>query len=690
MKKLTNLLALCLIAVISFSQTQQVPLEEIQKIANRNAEALWGNVSPGEPIAYYAPNDEIIAYRFNYAINQAFPDEIDLKQLCADGEMNCDRLKQWGNSQFGNILVSARTDLPVFLEYSNHLSPEYAFNGLICSQAKEQLGPDCSLKRIYYLNAANIWYFYSNDYKEIGIKPHPPFEVASLQSFNNMIAQVDFFIKSGDYTNQWNEYLNNSKQIPKGDVFIEYYEECCPYYDWSYGCTPTAAAMLLAYWDHKSMIYAANYGKFVDYHFERTDPLQGGQCDIDTHVPNLQEELAIAMNTNLSNGSTNPLNIAPGYEEVTNVINGYSFTIDYHMLPTFSLIKNEINYNRPIHTDIWKHSTCGIGYNNATEMVAVHDTWSSSYSWLTNAEVIGACVVNPGGPYGLGVELISPNGYQTYCGSGNGENLYAGDGYEINWEVDPDDYSYVRLQYNTSHGVGSWTNIVENTPNDGIFDWIIPAGISSDDCRLKIIVHSPTGDYWGADGSFGDFQISPGGSLEILNNDDMVHTTTDPDYYQFAHIFSSWCAVGVRPNVVGEHWSIGMYSDNTFTSEIAYAWDEYPVNFVVMDGSHTPSSYRGIKVKHWMGGTNNGSVEFDGGLETLNVGSNLNITWPLGDIVEMYDVYLEPGHYGFELDITSGSADLDIGLYSSSGTAEDGIVKDDGASSEKSGTGGDE
>ena len=57
------------------AQNQNIPLSEITEIANRNANALWGNVYPDEPIPYYSAQDEIIAYMFNYSIEKPFPGE---------------------------------------------------------------------------------------------------------------------------------------------------------------------------------------------------------------------------------------------------------------------------------------------------------------------------------------------------------------------------------------------------------------------------------------------------------------------------------------------------------------------------------------------------------------------------------------------------------------------------------------
>jgi hypothetical protein len=64
----------------SYSQFTEVPFNEVKNIADQNAAALWGNVYSAQPIAYYSANDELIGYRFNYAIGKPFPNEALLIQ----------------------------------------------------------------------------------------------------------------------------------------------------------------------------------------------------------------------------------------------------------------------------------------------------------------------------------------------------------------------------------------------------------------------------------------------------------------------------------------------------------------------------------------------------------------------------------------------------------------------------------
>ena len=372
MKKL--FLFVFIFTTVLYAQTAIVPLDKAQVIADRNAATLWGNVNPGEPIIYYSVDDNVVAYRFNYAINTQFLDKQSLINECNQGKLDNSRETQWGDGNYGNILMSARKDMPVNLEHGLGISSEYAYGAYLQEQAKTQLGSIYSLKKIYYVNGVNVWYHYTNGTKDIYIKPHPPAKVGNEQEFRSAADGFDFFCETDDYESEWEDYLERGRVMSRSESWIPYHDECCPFYDWSYGCSPTAAAMLVAYWDHRSMYSTSNYSKFVDYHFERNDPLSGGSCTIDSHCPNVMEELATAMSTNLGTGGTDRSNIAPGYNTVaTN--NGYTFSCSYNSGQTttwyFNKVISEINADRPLHISISGHSICGVGYDDV-DLEVIH------------------------------------------------------------------------------------------------------------------------------------------------------------------------------------------------------------------------------------------------------------------------------------------------------------------------------
>ena len=101
MKKL--FLLFFIFTTVLYAEVTTIPLDKAKIIADRNAATLWETVDPGEPIVYYSLDDNVVAYRFNYAINTKFPDKQTLINECKQGKLAGNRKVQWGNQNYGNI-----------------------------------------------------------------------------------------------------------------------------------------------------------------------------------------------------------------------------------------------------------------------------------------------------------------------------------------------------------------------------------------------------------------------------------------------------------------------------------------------------------------------------------------------------------------------------------------------------------
>ncbi len=671
MKKISALLAwIMLTGTCSFALTQNVSLDKIRSIADQKARNLWGDVQGSQPLAYYSSNDEVIGYRFTYAFSQPFPGRQSLLQQCDGYRLAGDSKLQWGIDRFGTLFISARTDMAVIQDYSKALSPEYAVGGMMEEKAREILGGSVTLKKAYYINFQNQWFCYTDGIADVYIKPFPKLVSATEAEFHQKVDALPFFCAREDFSAEWDRYLSGNTDAPGVQVWIPNHDGNCRFYDWSYGCSPTAAAMLLSYWDYLSLSSASNYAKLVDYYFQRWDGIQG---EIDYQVPNTNKELAIAMNTDtVVDGGTDRDNIVPGYASVCNTTNGYNFACTDHGESTvatcWAWVVNDIDAGRPIHISIPGHSECCVAYQVSDYTIGVHNTWYEGVQWISRSQMERTYSIVPGGATGYGIELTSPKGDTIYNHNGSGQTWYAGDVYEITWDYDYSSGSYVRLYYSVTGGL-SWTTITSNTENDGVYDWVIPAGINSTTCRIRVYFYTSGGVFSGADASLGNLKILSGGSIAELTSDAAVYTNTDPDYYQFNQAYATWCAVGVRAYTSGENWSMQMFGDLTFTPPaIATSTYTYPVDFVVMDRNHAPAQDRGIKV-YRVSGSSGCYTEFEGSYETLSVGDNNSISWPATDVVEMWDVHLLPGYYKISLNVVAGTTDLGMALYGSSGAA---------------------
>lgn len=664
----------CSLLILSGLQAQDlsVPYDQIRQIAERNAQSRWGTVSPGEPLACYSKDDQLIGYRFTWALNNQFPDKESLYGICYDFYTQGDKRAQWGIDQYATMFVSARKDAAVIQDHSKSLSPEYAFGRLMEQKAQAAIGGAVILKRAYYIDFQNQWFCYTNGTDEIYVKVFPKIIIAGRVEFHRIVDKLPGFPVTGDFTSEWGQYLGGRADSPAAQVWIPNHDGNCRFYDWSYGCSPTAAAMLLSYWDYISIMSSNNYAKLIDYYYQRWDGIQG---ETDYQVPNTNKELAIAMNTDtVVEGGTDRDDIAPGYAIVCNTNNGYNFTctaqpsgqsVAYY----FGVIMSEIGTNdRPIHISIPGHSECCVAYDASTNEIGVHNTWWEGVQWIARSNVERTYTIVPGGDFGYAIQLAAPLGDTQYNHNGNGESFYAGDVYEITWNYDYAYNSYVRIDYSLNGGY-MWYIITSNTPNDGHYNWVIPAGLSSTQCRIRVMVYNSSGTYSGCDGSLGNFKIYSGGSLSTLAEDVAQNTNRDPDYFQFTSTSGYWSAVGTRPNVSGEDWDIQLYDDVTFTDVIAASgYSGSLVDYVVIDGNHTSSINRGVQLNRYSG-TGSAKVEFEGGSDIITRGTPLTATWTAGDVVEMWDVYLTPGYYKCTLTCNSGTANLGMALYKSSGTA---------------------
>jgi len=679
MKKFVLILSVFyLMAQSSICQTEKIPLSKLQKIADQTASSTWGEVYTSEAIPLYSLQDEIIAYVFNYSINKPFPQPTELIRQLQDARQAGDKNARWAAGEFGYLLMSAKKTTVPLITFCDVVSDYYAYAAERDELAKQKFGSEnFSLYRVYYMNDLAKWYCYANAEKKVYVKVFPPVMALDEGEFLQLI-QTEEYQKPGlweiskDLNNEWDAFIPGQIKASKADVLIPN-SGYVPYHDWSFGCTPTAFTMALAYWDNRGMISGNDYGNLVKYHYQRWDHCQ---LETDYNVADLQLGLCIAMNTDSMTGSTGSCCWNSGMISET-AARGYSFSgsdLYGSAAQYWSWSVTEINAGRPFHMGTPGHSSTGIGYSEnyigSDDYIIRHDTWqgSNSYVNVTSCDLVGTII--PGGQYGAAVNITDPFGDPRYSDNvwppSQGEDLWAGDGYEITWDYDYLASSYAKIYYSTNSGY-SWNTITSYTPNDGAYDWVIPLSLNSSVGRIKVEAWDGSG-LEASDGSWGNFTFNPGGYLYTLGGDIKVNTTTDPDYYDFTHSYSTWCAVGVRNNTAGDDWDIAMYDNNSFSNVVASsAYGGTTVDFVVMDGHHTSTLHRGIKAYRYSG-SGMASVEFEGYNETLIVGTNSE-SWDAGDVVEMYDVYLTPGVYSFDLEFYSGTADLDMALFGSSGSA---------------------
>ncbi len=614
-------------------------------------------------ITYYAADDTPVACRFNFAIGRPFPDREVLIAECGVEHADGNRGGQWGDHEYGSMLVSARRDMAPILQRRQSLSLEYGLGYKINELARIALGPDYELERIYLLNLVSIWYKMKAGDRVAYVRPLPPAQVLSETEFQTLVdSRRSFFCGLGDFHDEWRNHLDRVNLDSRDTTMIPHHD-LMPFVQWSYGCSPCSGSMLFTWWDHASEYYEERLGTLTDYYFERWDTIEDHW---DYHVPNSNRELKIAMGTDGS-GSTDIFDIDDGMINV-GADNGYgvdSECLYFHSeWELWNLLTDEIDDEIPLLSGIDGHTMVGVGYNNDYWEYANNDPNYSTTQWLHYTTLDHLIPVHPYDGWGTTIKLTSPLGdpcWHSDCGLG--EVFTGGDVCPITWTGDLNaPGTYASISYSLEGGSqGSWIEIDYNEPNDGSYDWIIPVGLYSLSCRVRVIIYD--GNYWSAaDGSWGDFQILHGTGLPELQEDVSTSTYTNPDFFKFHHTDDSWCAVGIRSEWLEGIWDIALYNDTTFVNLLTESTGAFDVNYVVMDGNNLVGIPHGIRVENDDGDLT-AQIEYEGNTETITPGEDLDFYWIAGDVVEIWDVDLTSGDWVFDLEYTGGDADLDISLF---------------------------
>lgn len=700
MKKVTLLIVVFVLSLLH-AQIRQIDLTEAQKVADRNARSLWGeNLDPAPPVIYYGPDDQVIAYHFTYAIDDKFPAAESLKQQSSEAFAIGSRNSGWGDDKFGNMVIGANSKLPVFVEWSQCLSPQYALAQQLDDFAQTLFPKGYDLEKTYYYGIASVWYCLTDGTQKqyINLEPRPV--ALSEAEFREMTATRRYFWEDDNNEEEWQTFVDEEQIIGRSYVMIPG-ENYMPYYEWSYGCVPTAAAMVLAWWDNYHGL-----GKLIDYHLTRSDNIQGGY---DHHVPSILSILANAMYTGETSGNTDPWDVNDGFE-LAAAHQGYIFDCegswglwwdDYF----FDEIKDFINDGTPGLVTIDPgfldyHTVAGVGYNTSPATVYTHDSNRPSMRAVSRSILEADWYCYPELVETHKVKVLSPHGGTLWDTNGNdNEILYSNDFFEITWSSISARDTYVKLYYHDMGGATAdeWVPITDYTEDDGVYDWQVPEidcfyGTSTDYGRVKIELYdSNTHELLAQDGSYGNFNIFDGGGLFLLSsNTNPVNTT--PDYFSAGIAqTNTWSVIGIKdnPDNGNEYWKIKLYDSPQFTNQIeeSYQWDTH--NYILIDNHHvTPTPY-GVKFENNTGdaGENPSRAQLvSDPAAVLATGVVHSLNWGNNDVAKVWNVYLTPGDYFFDLNIDYVLTDLNLALYKWGG---DGIFTySDAVASSRSGGGG--
>jgi hypothetical protein len=286
---------------------------------------------------------------------------------------------------------------------------------------------------------------------------------------------------------------------------------------WTRGCSPTSAAMILNYWDKRDL---SGFGP--TQYFGRLTSYWANHWDNEMNVPMpLIDQLHQAMKTD-GDGGTDPWNIGSGIKSVANDYNGYSFevsTVIGSPIPgtdgwdfCWGAMKEEIDNGKPFvwsvsamdGTHVVGHSLCAFGYTDS-KYVITYNTWDTGEDcWYYNQYDNGNPIlpadqidrIHPGGGDHSEVRLMDP-----YA-----DDIITGDStYEIWWHEYGTSIAKVNIYFSSDSGK-SWTFIGSQGSNMGFYDWHVP-NIQTISARIQIEAFDASGKYIAGEGSIRNFCI---------------------------------------------------------------------------------------------------------------------------------------------------------------------------------------
>jgi hypothetical protein len=487
-----------------------VPFETVRALAVKRAAAEFPGARLGTVVPYIDEDGFTVAYMFHFRCDgRQFP---TYERVAAD--VQAERRTLTANtdiahrkSAYAFVSVSARYDRAPVLCFGYGASEFYAIAGDGLAWAKAVLGGDARLSRILFVAPATFLEFENGKAQRLILSSHFEQSWSSREAFRQCVASR---LPPGDaraaeaHRREWQE--SGRDLGPFTEVFVPNVGRA-PFYDWSYGCTPTAGAMVLGYVDRTQ-----NYGRLVDWYWQRRDNVEG---ENDWQIPNVQRECAIAMRTDTNSGGTSVTFIASGLRTAANN-NSYSFTVTEQTGYSgndwaWSTITGQIGSGYAfVWSAMWEaHSLACFGYRTDDKYVFVHNTWWAPGVWWAHSGSGQSHIASPhpAGGDAHKLEITFPVGDTLYNSTGGGEVIQVGDTARIRWNNFGNPGTRVVIELSTNGG-RNWSSITSNTADNGTYAWFVPTSTQAcDSARIRLTQYNSS-TVTSGDGSFGCFHLT--------------------------------------------------------------------------------------------------------------------------------------------------------------------------------------
>jgi len=524
-----------------------VPFETARKVALTLAANEFPGAKLGTAIPYLDEDGNTVAWMFHFRTDgKAFP---GYDQVAAD--VQAERLTLTPNtdvsrwrSRYAHILVSARRDRAPVIRFGYGTSEYYAIAARAEARARQTLGSDARLSRVYFISPSTYLEFANGSGKSAVFSEHFERTWDSRAAFTGYVtgARAQYRQQhpgeeeaaAGYESSRW-DHVFDPKTAGLSETFVPDYG-LAPFYDWSYGCTPTSGAMVCGYVDRFQ-----KSGRLVQWYFQRYDAVEG---ETDWQIPYVQRECAIEMLTDTSYGGTSFNFISNGLFQV-GYGHGYTaWSVTNTMGNSgndwaWATITSQINAG---HAMIWSagwesHSLACFGYRTDDKYVYVHNTWWAPAEWWAHSgggqSHVAAVTPDAGDVHNL--RLTYPLGDTLYNHTGAGEVFYVGDTVRITWESGTP-ATTVDIDISTDGG-RNWDAAAAGVADSGAYHWYVPPSVPTcDSVRLRLYQYNGS-TLTSADGTFGCFhtrreplpppQVAPPNGLPIRSDSLPVVLTVD-------------------------------------------------------------------------------------------------------------------------------------------------------------------
>ena len=502
---------------------QAVPFATVQQVANERARSLWPEAVPGDIVPMSDIDGRAIAYTFHYRIDgKPFPDYMTAAREIAE---ELPALANPANhSRYAYVVASARYDRAPILCYGEGGTEFLLTLERARERARQAIGGDPVLARVYYVWPLSYYEFQSGS-NEVVIEAHTFTRQSTLEEFQRDVrnsaataisalgndAEAGRAECAAKMSDEWRRYLTQAGAFETTEVFVQGYQ-LAPFYDWSYGCSPTSGTMVVGYLD-----LAQGYGRCIYDFFERRDNVEGEQ---DYQVPRAHREMALDFHTDTNSGGTSTYDISPGLQAFGSDQN-YSF--DVFSVPgewqndwAWASDSDELSNG---YTMVWSvgwpatqmyHSLAAFGVRLETKDIYVHNTWWTPAAWWhytdgSRQSTSFVSSIHPSGASPHHMILQYPKGDTLYNHAGSGDIVWVGRDCRIRWDNGGAPSDSVNIDLSIDSGY-TWQNIAHGVHDSGAYHWT-PSGMpASLKARLRLKAFAG-GGYVAGDGSYGEFRL---------------------------------------------------------------------------------------------------------------------------------------------------------------------------------------